>query len=385
MRRALSWAGLAAALALVGAGAAIGQQRAREREAAPLPSASSTGPRGLAAARMFLAATGRAAVRLSGPDDRPPAGAVVLLAGPRAPLADADVAALLAGVRAGGTLVWMAGPVRQPALERALSVRAAAGGAPGTALPLAPHPLVAGLELPAGSGAVVGGPPGALAVLGAGAAIAGLSIPEGRGEVLVLSGSEPLENDRIGEGGALTLLTRLAARGPIAFDERWLLPRRAGASPARAGLLAAALQALAAAAVLLSARGRRLGAIRPPPPEGSGRTARDYLASLAALYRRAGAEEELARATWARARRALERRAGIPARLAADDARARLARHAPAAAEAFDRGEAALRRGAGALLPASRAAHDLEAALGRPPGWRARGQAGSAPPSSSAT
>lgn len=363
MRRALAFAGLAAALALVGAGAAVGQQRAREREVSPLPSASSTGPHGLAAARMFLAATGRAAVRLAEPGDVPPSGAVVLLAGPRAALADDEVASLLAHARAGGTLVWMAGPLRQPALERALSVRAVGGGAARTAVPLAPHPLFAGLELPAGSGVVVGGPEGALAVLGAGPAVAALSIAAGRGEVLVLSGSEPLENARLGEAGALSLLTRLAARGPVAFDERWLVARGAPPSPARAGLVAAALQALAAAVLLLVARGRRLGAIRPPPADGSGRTARDYLASLAVLYRRAGAEEELARESWRRARRALERRAGIPARLSAGEAHARLARRSPAAAEAFARGEAAAARGAGALLETCRAAHDVERAV----------------------
>ncbi len=364
MRRALSWLGLAVALALVGAGAAVGQQRARAREASPLPSASSTGPRGLAAARMFLSATGRRFVRLAGEAEAPPQGAVILLAAPRAALDDVDVAALLAHVRAGGTLVWMAGGVRQPALERALSVHILPGRAVRTAAPLAPHPLLAGLELPAGSGQVEGGPPHALAVLGAGPLVAGLSIPSGRGEVLVLSGTEPLENERIGEGGSVTFLARLAARGPIVFDERWLVARGAPPSPAATGLAVAALQALLAAAVLLVARTRRLGAVRPPPPEGSGRTARDYLVSLAALYRRAGAEEEIARATWHRARRALEARTGIPARLPPGEVAARLVRRSPvAAAEAFARGEAALRSGPGALLAACRAADDLRRAI----------------------
>jgi hypothetical protein len=364
VRRALAWIGLVAALALVGAGAAVGQRRAQERDASPLPSASSTGPRGLAAARAFLAATGRSAVRLGDREDVPPRGAVLLLAAPRAALDDADVAALLAHVRAGGTLVWMAGPVRQRALERALSVRAARGEAPRTAIPVAPHPLLAGLELPAGSGVVEGGPPDALAVLRAGDALAGLSVPAGRGEVLILSGTEPLENGRLAEGDAVSLLTRLAARGPIAFDERWLVARDAPPSPVRAGLVVAVLQAAAAAALLLAARSRRLGAIRPPPADGTGRTARDYLVSLAALYRRAGAEDEIARATWRRARQVLERRAGIPARLAAADARDRLGRRSPAAADALARGELASRGGAGSLLAACRAAHDLERALG---------------------
>ena len=365
MRRALAWIGLVAALALVGAGAAVGQRRAQERDASPLPSASSTGPRGLAAARAFLAATGRSAVRLGNREDVPPRGAVLLLAAPRAALDEADVAALLAHVRAGGTLVWMAGPVRQRALERALSVRATSGEAPRTALPVAPHPLLADLELPAGSGAVEGGPPEGLAVLRAGDAVAGLSIPAGRGEVLVLSGTEPLENGRLAEGDAVSLLTRLAARGPVAFDERWLVARDAPPSPVRAGLVVAGLQAAAAAALLLAARSRRLGAIRPPPADGAGRTARDYLASLAGLYRRAGAEGELALATWRRARRALERRTGIPARLPGEDAASRLARRSAPAADALRRGETAVGSGRGALLATCRAADDLGRTLSR--------------------
>jgi hypothetical protein len=364
VRRALPWLGLAVALALVGAGATIGQQRARERESSPLPSASSTGPRGLAAARMFLAATGRHAVRLADERDVPPRGAVVLLAAPRGALEDVDAAALLAHVRAGGTLVWMAGPGRQPALERTLSVRALASRAVRTAVPLAPHPLLAGLELPAGAGEVETGRPDALAVLGADALVTGLSLREGHGEVLVLSGTEPLENERIGEGDAVTFLTRLARRGPIAFDERWLVARDAPPSRAARGLAVAAIQALVAAAVLLLARTRRLGAIRPPAAEGSGRTARDYLVSLAALYRRAGAEEELAQETWLRARRALERRTGIPSRLAPAEAASRLARRSPAAAEAFARAQAALGSGPGALLATCRAADDLRRAVG---------------------
>jgi hypothetical protein len=364
MRRALGFVALAAALALVGAAAAVGQQRARERESSPLPSAASVGPRGLAAARMFLDETGRRAVRVTDDGDALPRGAVVLLAAPRAVLDDAEAAALLGRVGGGGTLVWMAGPVRQPALERALGVQVVASRSFRTAIPIAPHPLLAGLELPAGDGQVMGGLPGALPVLGAGPAVAGLSVPWGRGEVLVLSGTEAFENERIGEGGTATLLARLAARGPLVFDERWLVGRRAPPSPARAGLAVAALQALLAAALFLAARGRRLGAVRPPPAEGRGRTARDYLGSLAVLYRRAGAEDELARATWLRARRALEGRAGIPARLPAGEAEARLARRSPAAAEALARGEAAVRAGRGALLAACRAADDLARATG---------------------
>jgi hypothetical protein len=359
---------LVTALAIVGAASAVAQRRAREAVDSPLPSATSAGARGLAAARAFLAETGRAPLRLEDPDaDALPQGATVLLASPRAALSDAEAAALVAHAAAGGTVVWMAGPVRQPALERRVGVRPVAAVADRWSEPLAPHPLLDGLRLPAGGGIVEGGGPGALAVLGTAGALeraVGVSVAVGRGEVLVLAGPEPLQNDRLGEGDGLALLVRLAARGRPVFDERWLRPREAASGPgAGRGLALAAAQALLAAAVLVLARGRRLGAVRPPPPEGRGRTARDYLASLAVLYRRAGAEDELARAAWARARRRLERTAGLPARLPAGAVHARLAPRSPAAAEAFLRGEAALRGGRGALREALRAAHDLDAGL----------------------
>jgi hypothetical protein len=363
-RRALGWIAIAASLALVAAGAAVGHERAREREASPLPSALSTGPGGLAAARLFLSATGRSALRFDARDARPPPGAVVVLAAPAAELDDAEVGALLDHVYAGGTLVWMAGAARQPALERRLGLRARAAPGFRIAVPLAPHPLLAGLLLPVGAGSVDPEAPGALPVIAVGAEVAGVSVRAGSGEVLVLSGPEPLTNERLGDAGAISFLVRLAARGPIVFNERWLVARGAPAPASTRAIAAAALQGLLALAVWLLARSRRLGAIRPSPPEARGRTARDYLASLAALYGRAGAEEEIARAAWRRARRALERRAGIPARLAGEDAAARLTRRSPAAAEALRRGEAALRSGRGALLATYRAADELARAVG---------------------
>lgn len=365
MKRAAAALLVVAALAAVGAASAVAHRRAREAEDSPLPSATSAGPRGLAAARAFLAEAGAAPRRLEDPDDAPPAGATVILAAPGAALSDAEAAALVAHAAAGATLVWLAGQVRQPALERRLAVIPVPGLGERTAAPLAPHPLVDGLGLPAGGGFVEWSGDAALPILEAGDRVAAVAVPVGRGEVLVLAGPEPLQNTRVGDGDAVALLLRLAARGPVVFDERWLRPRAAGTAPgARRGLALAAAQALLAAAVLLVARGRRLGAIRPPPAEGRGRTARDYLASLAVLYRRTGAEDELARAAWDRARRGLERRAGVPARLPAGDARERLARHAPAAGEALLRGEAATAGGPGALRAVLQAAHDLEAATG---------------------
>jgi len=362
--RLLAGAALAGALALVAAGAAVGQRRQREAEVSPLPSSENTGPRGLAAARRFLEETGRTAIRQTDAGPPPPPGATVILAAPRAALDEAEAAALLSHASEGGTLVLTLGGAPQPALERRLGLSSGPGPAPPLAAALAPHPLFVGLLLPASGAALSSTASGALPVSGRRLAASALSIPLGRGEAIVLSGPEPLENAHLAEADAVALLVRLAARGPVILDERFLVPRGAPAPPSLRALALLALQALLAAALLLGARAPRLGAIRPPPADAPGRTARDYLASLAALYRRAGAEPELARAAWGAFRRRLERRTGIPARLADADAAGRLARRSRPAAEALRSGAAALEgRRTGALLAATRAAADAEAAL----------------------
>jgi hypothetical protein len=193
-----------------------------------------------------------------------------------------------------------------------------------------------------------------------------VSVPLGRGEVLLLGSPALLENGSLAAADHLSLWVRLAARGPITFDERWLLPAGAAAPSPRLPLLMAG-QAALVAALLLLALGLRHGAIRPPPAPGALRSTGDYLASLAALTRRAGAEEALAAASWSRLRRRLERRAGVPALLPIEAAAARLEGRAPAAAEALRRGEAArLRSGPGHLLAVTRAAAEVEAGLDAP-------------------
>jgi len=186
--------------------------------------------------------------------------------------------------------------------------------------------------------------------------------------VIVLSGPEALENERIGEADAVSFLVRLGGRGPLAIDERFLAPADGPAPPSRRALALLAAQALLGAAVLLAALAPRLGPIRPPPPEGGGRSTRDYLASLAALYRRAGAEPELARSAWRAFRRRLEARAGIPARLPDAEAARLLAARSSPAARAVLRGSVALGRRR-PLLAVGQAAAEAEEALGF---WRRR-------------
>ena len=370
MKRALALAALAASLAVVAAGAAVAHQRRRQTELSPLPSVDNAGPRGLAAARAWLAARGQPPARLAAPGDRPRPGAVVVLAAPLGQLQDGEAAELVAHAERGGLLVWAAGPAPQPALERRLGAVQVEPrgdlGARGVAA-LAPHPLFAGLALRSGGATVAAGGADALPVAGAADFTAAVSFARGQGEILVLAGPDLLENYRIAEGDNLSLWARLAARGPIAFDERWLAARGGAIPPSRLALALVAVQAILAGAALALGRARRLGAIRPPPALPPGRTARDYLASLGALYRRAGAEGELAASAWRRVRRALDRRAGISARLPDDEAEHRLAARSPPAAAAVRRGRAALAAppGAAALLEVTRAAAGIDAAIGR--------------------
>jgi len=349
----------AAGLAMVAAFAVAGEARRREATVSPWPAADNPGPRGLMAARAFLLESGRAVSR-RGPGDPAAPAATIVLAAPRAALSAPEVDELLSAARAGATVVYARGGAPQLALEARLGLSAGGEAVPPLAHGLAPHPLTGDLALPAGGPALRSSAPGALAVSGAPGRTSGLSVPFGRGEVLVLSDPSPLENARLDEGDAVSLLLRLGHRGPVVLDERFLAPP-AGAPRGLAQALApAAAQLLLAALALFWARGRRLGAIRPPPA-GTRRTARDYLASLAALYGGAGAEAELAGRTWERLRDRLAGPAGVPRGLSDAEAARRLVARAPGAAEALLRGAAARARGGReVLLAVAQAAADVE-------------------------
>ncbi|HSM91423.1 MAG TPA: DUF4350 domain-containing protein [Anaeromyxobacteraceae bacterium] len=374
MRRALlPVAAGCAALALVAAAGVVANRRQRAQELSPLPTVGNGGPRGLAAARAWLAATQRAS-RVLRVGDTPRGGEVLLLVAPGAPLDAQAAEALLSHAERGGLLVWAMGSAPQPALERRLGVwRGARSQDPEerVAPPLAPHPLFDGLALRTGGASLRAEREVALPVAGDTDHPFAASIPVGAGEVVVLAAPDALENYRLAQGDNLALLARLAAAGPIAFDERHL-PAPGAGGPRRGTRAAAfAAQALLAAAALLLALGRRLGAVRASAVPPGGPTARDYLASLAGLYRRAGAEGELRAAAWRSLRRGLERRVGIAARLPDDQVASRLARRSPAAARAFERGLAALRQpaGEGSFVAVARAAGAVDAALEA--GWRA--------------
>jgi hypothetical protein len=354
-------AGGIAALALVVAASAVATRRQRALESSSLPTVENVGPQGLAAARGWLEATGRTQRVVEVGAAEPAAREVVLIVAPPAPLDDADARALIAHVEHGGLLVWAMGESSQPSLERGLGVvRAAGEAAPQTFTALAPHPLFDGLVLRTGGASLRATTAAPRPVAGPRDRPTAMIVPLGAGEAVVLADPGVLENRGLAEAGNLGLLARLAALGPIAFDERHLSRPDAPPPPSRRALVALLAQALLAAAVLLVALGRRLGDVRVEATPAVGRTARDYLASLAGLYRRAGAERELAEEAWQRLRRELERRARVPARSSVEEAAARLE---PAVATALR--EAAAGREAGSLLAVSRAGAIIEASLGR--------------------
>lgn len=383
MKRVPEAAVVLLATAAFGAAAVVAHRRQRQAELSPYPSVENPGPRGLAALRTWLSETGRAPVVLADRGDVPPPGAALVLAAPRAEIEPADADALLDHVARGGLLVWAVDREgAQPEMERRLQVhrpRALRRPPAGVAVAIAPHPLFAGLSLRTGGATVASRAPAALAVSGLvdGAAVhpTAVSLPWGRGEVLLLESAEPLQNSAIAEADDLELWARLAARRTVAFDERFLAPRAATAPPSTRAIAALAAQGLAAALAFFWARGRRLGAVRPPPPPGSTRTAADYLASLSALYRRARAEPRLAEEAWRRLRGELWRRAGVPPALPDGEAARRLERtRAEAAARlryaAALRAEAA-KGGPARLLALVRAAAQVEAALALTPAGRA--------------
>jgi hypothetical protein len=354
------------ALSLLVAAVVLGQTGPRGTEISSAPSAANLGPRGLAAAWELLRSTGAAPIRRGPGDAAVPGAAVVIVAAPSAALGAEDVSSLLAEAGGGAIVIVALGSSPQPALLDGLGLGFTPGAAPRQAHGLAPHRLVGDLSLPARSAAISIGRPGALAVSGAAGWASAVSVPAGRGEVLVLSGPEPLENANLLQGDAASLVARLGALGPVVFDERFAAGPRPAGPPSRRALALLAAQILAAGAALALARGRRLGAIRPPPDLERGRTARDYLSSLAGLYRRAGAEGEMAAQAWYRLRRRLERRWNVPSRLSDAQAARRIAGRNPEAALALARGGAALAGGgAGVLLRVTRAAADAERALER--------------------
>jgi len=360
-----------AALAAFSAATAVAQRRDAAAAARRARGVEGTGPAGSAALYRWAASTGRGPLRVAGEGAVAP-GAVWVLAAPAAPLGPGEAEAFLAHVRAGGLAVWALGPEPQPELAARLGLSVdplrARSGLPQS--PLAPHPLFRGLSLRGACQPMASTLAGALPVAGADAGAlpctAVFSIPVGRGEVLVLAGDDLLANRAVGDADHLAFWARVAERGPLAFDERYLGARSGPGVPR--GIVVLLAQAALAAALAGWALLPRFGAVRPPPAEDVATGAAGYLTSLAALYGRARAEPELVRTALASLRARARERAGVPRDRPDAEVARFLARKSPEAARAFAAAAvagAASAAGRAELVRITQASADLEAALGR--------------------
>jgi len=165
-----------------------------------------------------------------------------------------------------------------------------------------------------------------------------VSAAAGKGEVLWLAGAYPVSNAGMGKGDNAKLAVLLAAASgdQVYFDEyHHGFTAEAGVWTrlGSGGQVAFVLGMFGLVALVLS-RGRRLGPALPPRDEPLARSAA-YIASLAELYRKAGARAEALEALEDGLARALARRYGT--------ATAGLARQ-PAARDSIERSRA-LRRG----------------------------------------
>ncbi|MFZ5446927.1 MAG: DUF4350 domain-containing protein [Myxococcota bacterium] len=348
----------------------LGWLARRPGDDSPLPSISNRGPRGAAVLAMWLREHGVEVVAHDAPLTQLPRGlATVVIAAPtHEELRAEEVDALRSFVEGGGTLVYLAPrDGAQPALHRWLGVHLAA-----------PAPLVneAGLEDVGGTTAKVKLAAGLLD----GATALRLSAermievdapravevvehgalwwtPVGGGEVWLGAGADLVENARLELADNARFWSRLASRGPIAFDE---YHHHRGATQVPVNLVTSALQLVFLAALFAWARGARLGPPRDDPPNIH-RSALEYVRAMAALTANAKVDAELVTALRSDFRRRLEDELGISAALGWADAALEFSRRT---GEAQDEFLAASREER--LLPLSRLLARLErAAAGR--------------------
>lgn len=357
---------------LLGVALAAGLAASPSPADSPVPSVTNRGPRGLAALFTWLGEAGVAVTAHDAPlTELPPGTATVVLPAPTgAEVSAAEVEALARFVEAGGALVYLVPRgAPQPALKRWLELRA------GPAAPLSPL----GVEDVGGATAPVTLPGGALADVRAlrlsaeatlqvssdGAVpVAGFGAlwwrPLGQGELWLSAGADLAENARLELLDNARFWGRLAARGPLVFDEyHHRAPRRA---PPPLHLAVSALQALVVAALFAWVRGARLGPPREPPPSAH-RAALESVQALAGLARDAKLEPELVQALHAELRRLLHQRLGLPVAWPWEELAREAARRGPVTAEAVLAAARETR-----LVPLTRQLATLERALGEAAG-----------------
>jgi hypothetical protein len=140
--------------------------------------------------------------------------------------------------------------------------------------------------------------------------------PEGAGEVWVAGGPDLIENARLELADNALFWSRLASRGPIAFDE---FHHHHGATQLPINLLTTALQIAFLAILFFWAKGSRLGPARDEPLTQH-RSALEYVRAMAALTANAKVEDELVAALKHDFRKKLQDELAIPSSWSWDEA-----------------------------------------------------------------
>ena len=332
-RGALAAYGLALAAALA---ASVATQQRPATSA--LPSVQNTGPRGLAVLAAYLAEGGTVVHALREPGAAVPGEVRTLVLAPSETqaLGEAEVRALQAFAEGGGTVVLLA-PRGAERVQPELAAWLGLGEGPRVGADVLAQgasvedPLGATVPVWVRGGLVAGAralrverapgvqveAAGAMPLAGSGAAVVLWRVPSGRGEVYVASGADLAESRRLSREDNRRLWDAVAARGPVAFDERPLLPR--GPAPGSRALAVFGVQLLVVGGVFALSRAPRFGPVRPLV-EVRHRATREAAVAMGRLARRAGVERELAAELGAELRRLLLERGGVPLGLPAEEA-----------------------------------------------------------------
>jgi hypothetical protein len=280
-------------------------------------------------------------------------GPLVILA-PLEEVSPAEIVALKAWLKGGGTLLYAAGredPVADSLGLETVSLSRDSLNAvqeytwPGRAATARPGALTEGVGMvegfrrafdPASPALRAGG--GATLLASDGRPVA-VSFPVGKGKVVAWSDARPLVNERLKTSRAAVLFARLAAAETAGGRTLWFDEYHHGYHGdgsvtkglrrffTRAGLGRALIQLGVAAAGLLLLFGRRFGAPLPPVPARR-RSPLEHVDALAGAYRQAGAKKTVRRLLLAGLARRLGRRP--PREGAEGELLDRLAAHATA-------------------------------------------------------
>lgn len=333
----------------------------------PIPSIDNRGPRGAAVLATWLRAAGVPVITHDAPLTKLPADVrVLVIAAPALEeLRQEEVDAVRAFVNAGGTLVYLAARTgAQPALHRWLELHS------GDVSPLV---SMDGIEDVGGTTVKVRFSAGLLEGvktirLSADRMIA-LSradavpvtehgalwwFPEGSGEVWAAGGPDLIENARLELADNALFWSRLAARGPIAFDE---YHHHRGATVKPVNLVATLLQVIFLGVLALWTIGTRLGPPRDEPLTQH-RSALEYVRAMATLTANARVEDELVVALKHDFRRRLAEELSIPTSWTWEEAATQLAKQT-----GVSRDEVLAAARETSFVPLSRALAKLEHAL----------------------